>query len=155
MKKTVMILAMLAATSASALEIILTKQDDGWAVGRGGNYVENLGVNQNSITGSISQSWPFGFNGNCHTNPISDWFKDFHVKGKVSCNGPSFEVTFDQMGKTISPNEVETGSQISIYIDQATSTSPSQSSGNSSVPAKKAMEYPNHYKGRADPSHEH
>lgn len=154
MSKITMFLWVILATlsNVNAMEIIVSKQDDGWSVVRGA-YVESFNHDQTSIFGTISQSWPFPFkSGSCHVRLLSDSFKDFNIKAKMSCEGSSFHVTFQQMGKDITTDELPVG-QISIYMDQDQSGNATIApSGNSSVPAKKGN--PNHYQGRTDPSHE-
>lgn len=153
-KITMFLLAILAATSASAINVTLTKTEQGWTV-YNSTYIQSLASDGQGVYGAISSTYinPLK-SGSCRVTTLNHTMSDSDMKARVSCQGQSFTVTFSQYGNTVSPSDVEQGSQVTIVMSD--DISGGSSNQGSSVPAKKAQpEYPNHYRGRADPSHEH
>lgn len=143
----------LAVSSAHAISVTLTKTEQGWTV-YNNTYIQSVGSDQQGVYGSVSTSYVNALkSGSCRVVTLNHTMDNSDMKAKVSCQGQSFVVSFVQYGNPINPNDLEEGSQVTISMSDDVSGGSSQ--GSSSATKKAQQEYPNHYRGRADPSHEH
>lgn len=139
-KKIMFLLTILAVSSAHAISVTLTKTEQGWTV-YNNTYIQSIESDEQGVYVTIGNYVNQLKSGACRVTTLNHTMDNSDMKAKVSCQGQAFVVTFVQYGNTVSPTDVEQGSQVTVAMSDVVSSSQSQGSS-SSVPAKKYQPSP-------------